>query len=65
MVIKLRIKLGLKLFESNANNSLETSKLSYMKMNLGNKTNNPNTSQKSFWKIINRVMNNPLKYQLA
>ena len=26
-------------------------------MNLGNKANNPNTSQKSFWKIINRVMN--------
>ena len=25
-------------------------------MNLCNKANNPNTSQKSFWKIINRVM---------
>ena len=30
-------------------------------MNLGNKANNPNTSQKSFWKIINRVMNKCLK----
>ena len=35
---------------------METSKSSYL-MNLGNKANNPNTSQKSFWKIINRVMN--------
>ena len=26
-------------------------------MNLGKKANNPNTSQKSFWKIINIVMN--------
>ena len=26
-------------------------------MNLCNKANNPNTYQKSFWKIINRVMN--------
>ena len=30
---------------------------------LGNKVNDPNTSQKSYWKIINRVMKNvePLK----
>ena len=25
--------------------------------NMGNKFNNPNTSQKSYWKIINKVMN--------
>ena len=36
--------------------AVETSKLSDL-MNLGNKANNPNTSHKSFWKIINRVMN--------
>ena len=24
---------------------------------MGNKLNNPNTSQKSYWKIINKVMN--------
>ena len=31
-------------------------KLSYL-TNLGDKLNNPNTSQKYYWKIINRVMN--------
>ena len=31
-------------------------KLSYL-VNLGDKLNNPNTSQKYYWKIINRVMN--------
>ena len=35
---------------------METAKLSYL-TNLGNKVNNPGTSQKSYWKIINRVMN--------
>ena len=35
---------------------METAKLSYLK-NLGNKVNSPGTSQKSYWKIINRVMN--------
>ena len=34
---------------------METAKLSYLS-NLGNKVNNPGT-QKSYWKIINRVMN--------
>ena len=47
MIIKLRIKLGSKLFRT---------ELSHL-MNLGNKANIPNTSHKSFWKIINRVMN--------
>ena len=35
---------------------METAKLSYL-TNLANKVNNPGTSQKSYWKIINRVMN--------
>ena len=36
--------------------AVETAKLNYLK-NLGNKVNDPATSQKSYWKIINRVMN--------
>ena len=56
MVIKLRVKLGLKLFVLNANKQWKLQKLSYL-MKLGNKVNNHNTSQKSYWKIINRVMN--------
>ena len=35
---------------------MESAKLSYL-TNLGNTVNNPGTSQKSYWKIINRVMN--------
>ena len=35
---------------------VEAAKLTYLK-NLGNKVNDPGTSQKSYWKIINRVMN--------
>jgi len=53
MVIELRIKLGLMLFVLNVSRQW---KLSYL-ANLGNKVNNPDTSQKSYWKIINRVMN--------
>ena len=33
-----------------------TSKMTYLK-NLCNKVNDPSTTQKSYWKIINRVMN--------
>ena len=36
--------------------AVESAKLSYL-TNLGNKVNDPNTSQKMYWKIINRVMN--------
>ena len=36
--------------------AVESAKLTYLK-NLGNKVNDPGTSQKSYWKIINRVMN--------
>ena len=35
---------------------MDTAKLSYL-TNLGNKVNSPGISQKSYWKIINRVMN--------
>ena len=35
--------------------AVEMAKLSYL-ANLGDKLNNPNTSQKSYWEIINRVM---------
>ena len=35
---------------------METAKLPYL-TNLGNKVDNPVMSQKSYWKIINRVMN--------
>ena len=52
MVSKKRTKLGLILFVAN----VENEKLSYL-TNLGNKVNDSNTSQKSYWKIINRVMN--------
>ena len=37
-------------------NAVETAILSYL-TNMENKMNNPGTSQKSYWKIINRVMN--------
>ena len=36
--------------------AVESAKLSYL-TNLGNKVNDPSTTQKSYWKIINRVMN--------
>ena len=35
---------------------VENAKSTYL-TNLGNKVNDPNTSQKSYWKIISRVMN--------
>ena len=35
--------------------AVENAKLSYL-TNLGNKVNDPNTSQKTYWKIINNVM---------
>ena len=36
--------------------TVEKAKSDYLR-DLGNKLNDPNTSQKSYWKIINRVMN--------
>ena len=43
-------------FRMECRQAVEFAKLTYLK-NLGNKVNNPGTSQKSYWKIINRVMN--------
>ena len=53
---KAEDKVRLDVFRTECQQAVETSKPSYL-MNLGNNANNPNTSQKSFWKIINRVMN--------
>ena len=43
-------------FRIECQQAVETAKLSYL-TNLGNKLNSHGTSQKSYWKIINRVMN--------
>ena len=43
-------------FRMECHKAVESAKLTYLK-NLGNKVNDPSTSQKSYWKIINRVMN--------
>ena len=53
---KAEDKVRLDVFRTECQQAVETSESSYL-MNLGNKANNHNTSQKSFWKIINRVMN--------
>ena len=49
-------KARLDTFRSECQLAVENAKSSYL-TNLGNKVNDPNTSQKSYWKIINRVMN--------
>ena len=49
-------KVWLDAFRIECQKAVEAAKLSYL-ANLGNKVNNPSTSQKSYWKIINRVMN--------
>ena len=43
-------------FRLECQHAVETAKLNYLK-NLGNKVNDPSTFQKTYWKIINRVMN--------
>ena len=43
-------------FRIECQQAVEMAKLSYLE-NLGDKLNNPNTFQNSYWKIINRVMN--------
>ena len=53
---KTEDKVRLEVFRIECQLAVETPKLSYL-MNLGNKANNPNASQKSFRKIINRLMN--------
>ena len=49
-------KARLDAFRSECHQAVEDAKLTHL-TNLGNKVNDPNTSQKSYWKIINRVMN--------
>ena len=43
-------------FREKCKEAVENAKVNYL-TNLGNKLNDPNTSCKSYWKIINRVMN--------
>ena len=56
MDIKLMTKLKLNTFRKECQEAVESAKIAYLK-NLGDKLNGPNTSLKSYWKIINRVMN--------
>ena len=53
---KVEDKVRLDAFRSECQQEVERAKLSYLK-NLGNKVNDPDTSQKIYWKIINKVMN--------
>ena len=53
---KAEDKVRLDAFRIDCQQAVETAKLSYLS-NLGNKVNNSGTSQRSYWKIINRVMN--------
>ena len=49
-------KVRLDSFRNECQEAVEKAKTDYLK-NLGNKLKDPNTSQKSYWKIINKVMN--------
>ena len=53
---KVEDKVRLDAFPSECQQEVERAKLSYLK-NLGNKINDPDTSQKIYWKIINNIMN--------
>ena len=53
---KAEDKKRLDTFRIECQEAVEASKVSYLK-NMGNKINSPNTSQKIYWKIINKVMN--------
>ena len=53
---KAEDKTRLDAFRIECQKAVATAKISYL-TNLGNKLNDHNTSQKSYWKIINRVMN--------
>ena len=53
---KLVDKVRLDNFRKECQEAVETAKLTYL-TNMGKKLNNPNTSQKSYLKIINKVMN--------
>ena len=52
---KIEDKTRLDAFRIECQQAVESAKLAYL-TNLGNKVNDPNTSQKSYWKIINRVI---------
>ena len=57
MGINQRTKLGLTIFVKNVKQeAVEIAKFDYL-TNMGNKLNNPNTSQKSHWEIINKMIN--------
>ena len=43
-------------FRIECQQAVERAKSSYL-MKLGNEINDPNTSHKSYWKVLNRVMN--------
>ena len=49
-------KDSLDAFRMECQQAIKSAKLNYLS-NLGNKVNDPNTSQRCYWKIINRVMN--------
>ena len=49
-------KVRLDTFRIECQQAVERAKSSYL-IKLGNKINDPNTSHKSYWKILNRVMN--------
>ena len=53
---KAEDKVRLDAFRIECQQAVESGKLSYL-TNFANKVNNPGASQKSYWKIINRVMN--------
>ena len=49
-------KVRLDVFRIECQKAVELAKISYTR-NLGNKLNEPNSSPKSYWKLINRLMN--------
>ena len=53
---KVEDMVRLDAFRKECQEAVENTKSVYLK-NLGNKLNDPNTCQKAYWKIINRVMN--------
>ena len=53
---KLEDRVRIDNFRKECQEAVETAKLTYL-TNMGKKLNNPNISQKSYWEIINKVMN--------
>ena len=53
---KAEDKIRLDAFREECKEAVENKKVNYLR-NLGDKLNDPSTSCKSYWKIINRVMN--------